>query len=113
MATDARQRTTFAYEAFLVVAARPQGPRRRGLTRSRRAAAAAVFPRRVVVLSSRHMGSGDDSSTLSVLRSIAPGDPRPAVAETFPPLYRTFRAASSLLLRGLFGLRVHGVEHLP
>jgi 1-acyl-sn-glycerol-3-phosphate acyltransferase len=59
------------------------------------------------------MASGDDSSTLSVLRSGAPAPRRCASAEAFPPLYRTFRSASGLLLRGLFSLRVHGAEHLP
>ena len=64
------------------------------------------------MLSSRHMATGDDSSTLSVLRPAAPvSSCRPV--EHFPPLYHVFRAVSGRLLRGLFDLRVHGIEHLP
>ena len=72
-----------------------------------------AFPNRVIVLSSRHMASGEDSSTLSVLRPATPAAPRRLAAERFPPLYHVFRGVSGLLLRGLFDLRVHGVEHLP
>jgi 1-acyl-sn-glycerol-3-phosphate acyltransferase len=59
------------------------------------------------------MASGDDSSTLSVLRSAAPASLRRAAGEAFPPLYQTFRAVSGWVLRGLFDLRVHGAEYLP
>ena len=59
------------------------------------------------------MASGDDSSTLSVLRPTADARPRRAAAEAFPPVYRVFREMSGLLLRSLFDLRVAGAEHLP
>jgi 1-acyl-sn-glycerol-3-phosphate acyltransferase len=57
--------------------------------------------------------AGEDSSTLSVLRSAAPAAPRRAPSEPFPPVYRALRAASGLLLRRLFDLRVEGAERLP
>jgi len=59
------------------------------------------------------MASGEESSTLSVLRPAASAAARRAAAETFPPVYRVFRAVAGLLLRGLFDLRVEGVERLP
>jgi 1-acyl-sn-glycerol-3-phosphate acyltransferase len=34
-------------------------------------------------------------------------------AERFPPLYRLLRAACAPLLRSLWGMRVHGLEHVP
>jgi 1-acyl-sn-glycerol-3-phosphate acyltransferase len=59
------------------------------------------------------MASGDDSSTLSVLPPAAAATLRRRAPEGFPLLYHVFRATSGLLLRGLFDLRVHGIEHLP
>ena len=59
------------------------------------------------------MAPGDESSTLSMLRSRAPAAARRRSAEPFPPLYRAIRGGCGPLLRGLFDLRVDGVEHLP
>jgi len=59
------------------------------------------------------MGSGEDSSTLSVLRPATPAPARHVPAEAFPPVYRAFRDVAGLLLRGLFDLRVEGVDRLP
>jgi 1-acyl-sn-glycerol-3-phosphate acyltransferase len=59
------------------------------------------------------MASGEDSSTLSVVRAAAPAGPRRAPAEPFPAVYRACRGIAGLLLRGLFDLQVHGVERLP
>jgi 1-acyl-sn-glycerol-3-phosphate acyltransferase len=59
------------------------------------------------------MGSGEDSSTLSVLRPATPAPARRVPAEAFPPVYRACRAVAGLLLRGLFDLRVEGAERLP
>lgn len=58
------------------------------------------------------MASGEDSSTLSVLRPATPAAPLRVPAEAFPPVYRAFRGVAGLLLR-LFDLRVEGVERLP
>jgi 1-acyl-sn-glycerol-3-phosphate acyltransferase len=58
------------------------------------------------------MASGEDSSTLSVLRPTTPAAPLRVPAEAFPPVYRAFRGVAGLLLR-LFDLRVEGVERLP
>src|SRR5712692_4704110 len=58
------------------------------------------------------MASGEDSSTLSVLRPAAPAAPLRVPAEAFPPVYRACRGVAGLLLR-LFDLRVEGVERLP
>ena len=57
------------------------------------------------------MASGEDSSTLSVLATPAAALRVPA--EAFPPVYRACRGVAGLLLRGLFDLRVEGVERLP
>ena len=59
------------------------------------------------------MASSEDSSTLSVLRPAASAEPRRAPVEVFPPVYRAARGVAGLLLRGLFDLRVEGVERLP
>jgi 1-acyl-sn-glycerol-3-phosphate acyltransferase len=59
------------------------------------------------------MASGEDSSTLSVLRTTPAAAPRRASAEPFPPVYRVCRSVAGLLLHGLFDLRVEGVERLP
>jgi 1-acyl-sn-glycerol-3-phosphate acyltransferase len=59
------------------------------------------------------MASGDDFSTLSVMGPAVPVTPRRASAERFPPVYRVAREVAGLLLRGLFDLRVTGVERLP
>jgi len=59
------------------------------------------------------MASGEDSSTLSVLRPAASAEPLRAPVEVFPPVYRAARGVAGLLLRGLFDLRVEGVERLP
>jgi 1-acyl-sn-glycerol-3-phosphate acyltransferase len=59
------------------------------------------------------MASGEDSSTLSVLRKTTAAALRRAPAEPFPPVYRVCRDVAGRLLRGLFGLRVEGVERLP
>ena len=55
------------------------------------------------------MASGEESSTLSVVR---PAELR-APVEPFPPVYRACRGVAALLLRGLFDLRVEGAERLP
>ena len=59
------------------------------------------------------MASGEDSSTLSVLRPAASAAPRRAPVEAFPPVYRVFRDVAGWLLRGLFDLRVEGMDRLP
>ena len=59
------------------------------------------------------MASGEDSSTLSVLRPAASAEPLRAPVEVFPPVYLAARGVAGLLLRGLFDLRVEGVERLP
>lgn len=60
------------------------------------------------------MGPGEDSSTLSVLRPATSGAAsHRAPVEAFPPVYRVFRDAAGVLLRGWFDLRVEGVERLP
>lgn len=59
------------------------------------------------------MAPGDESPTLSMLRTAAPAVARRAPAEPFPPLYRVVRGACAPVLRGLFDLRVEGVERLP
>lgn len=59
------------------------------------------------------MAPGDESSTLSMLRSRAPAAAHRPSAEPFPPLYRAIRGGCGPLLRSLFDLRVDGVEHLP
>jgi 1-acyl-sn-glycerol-3-phosphate acyltransferase len=59
------------------------------------------------------MAPGDDSSALSVLRSTAAAVTRREPTEVFPPVYRACRGVAGLLLRGLFDLRVEGVERLP
>lgn len=60
------------------------------------------------------MGPGEDSSTLSVLRPATSGAAsHRAPVEAFPPIYRVFRDAAGVLLRGWFDLRVEGVERLP
>ena len=57
------------------------------------------------------MALGEETSTVSMLRP-ASTSPEPR-AEAFPPLYRLVRGACAPVLRGLFGLRVEGAEHLP
>ena len=59
------------------------------------------------------MASGDESSTLSMLRPAAAATLRRGLVEPFPPLYRVVRDACAPLLRRLFDLRVEGVERLP
>ncbi|MGH7384588.1 MAG: hypothetical protein ACREKG_05355, partial [Candidatus Rokuibacteriota bacterium] len=59
------------------------------------------------------MAPGEDSSTLSMVRPATAAAPRRAAAETFPPVYRAARGLAGLLLRGLFDLRVEGMERLP
>lgn len=59
------------------------------------------------------MATGEDSSTLSMVRPATAATPRRAAAETFPPVYRAARGIAGLLLRGLFDLRVEGMERLP
>ncbi len=59
------------------------------------------------------MASGDESSTLSMLRPAASATVRRGPVELFPPLYRVVRDACAPLLRRLFDLRVEGVERLP
>lgn len=60
------------------------------------------------------MGPGEDSSTLSVLGPATSGAAsHRAPVEAFPPVYRVFRDAAGVLLRGWFDLRVEGVERLP
>jgi 1-acyl-sn-glycerol-3-phosphate acyltransferase len=56
------------------------------------------------------MGSGDESSTLSVMSEVAASR---ADAEAVPPVYRVFRRIAARLLHGLFQLRVEGAERLP
>jgi 1-acyl-sn-glycerol-3-phosphate acyltransferase len=58
------------------------------------------------------MASGEDSSTLSVVRPASPV-PRREPADAFPPVYRVCRKIAAVLLRGLFDLRVEGAERLP
>ena len=60
----------------------------------------------------RVMASGEDSA-LSVVRQTRPAARQAAAAEAFPPVYRVFRGVAGLLLRGLFDLRVEGLERLP
>jgi len=59
------------------------------------------------------MTSGDDSSTLSVVRPAAAPIARRTPTESFPPVYRVFRTVAGQLLHGLFDLQVIGAEHLP
>jgi 1-acyl-sn-glycerol-3-phosphate acyltransferase len=59
------------------------------------------------------MASGEDSSTLSVLRPSTSATSRRVLVEAFPPVYRVFRAVAGLVLRGWFDLRVEGVDRLP
>ncbi|MGH7402094.1 MAG: lysophospholipid acyltransferase family protein, partial [Candidatus Rokuibacteriota bacterium] len=59
------------------------------------------------------MASGEDSSTLSMVRPVTATVLRRAAAETFPPVYKTARGIAGLLLRGFFDLRVEGLERLP
>ncbi|HET9853881.1 MAG TPA: lysophospholipid acyltransferase family protein [Methylomirabilota bacterium] len=59
------------------------------------------------------MASGDDSSTLSVLRPSTSAASRRVLVEAFPPLYRVFRTVAGLVLRGWFDLRVEGADRLP
>lgn len=59
------------------------------------------------------MGSGDESSTISVMRPAAVVAARRVPAEVFPPVYRVFRGVAGVLLHGLFDLRVEGTERLP
>lgn len=58
------------------------------------------------------MASGEDFSTLSVVRPASPA-PRREPADTFPPVYRACRGVATVLLRSLFELRVEGAERLP
>ncbi|HTY80386.1 MAG TPA: lysophospholipid acyltransferase family protein [Candidatus Bathyarchaeia archaeon] len=58
------------------------------------------------------MAPGDESSTLEILpaaelRAARPRSPR------FPPLYQLIRGGCAPVLRGLFGLAISGLEHLP
>jgi 1-acyl-sn-glycerol-3-phosphate acyltransferase len=57
--------------------------------------------------------SGEDSSTLSVLRPATGAASRRGPAELFPPVYRVFRDVAGVVLRGLFDLRIEGAERLP
>ena len=59
------------------------------------------------------MGSGEESSTISVMRPSAAVAARRVPAEVFPPVYRVFRGVAGMLLHGLFDLRVEGAERLP